>query len=172
EVPIDLLVPGDLVETRDSGPQPIRWIGRRTVAAEGKFAPIVIEPGTFGQNRRIVLSPQHRVLIRHHMAELLFGEDEVLVAAKDLVNGVSVHVAEGGEVTYFHMLFDRHQMVWSEGLLTESFLPGPQTLPGFDAEIREEIVSIFPELDPETGHGYGPSARIGLKSYEVVALLG
>ncbi|MEM8878953.1 MAG: choice-of-anchor L domain-containing protein, partial [Pseudomonadota bacterium] len=47
EVPIDLLVPGDLVETRDSGPQPIRWIGRRTVAAEGKFAPIVIEPGTF-----------------------------------------------------------------------------------------------------------------------------
>ena len=172
DVPIELLAKGDLIETRDDGPQPIRWIGRRTVSARGSFAPIVIEPGTFGRHERLVLSPQHRVMLTHHMAELLFGEDEVLVAAKDLVNGVSVHVRESEEVVYFHMLFDRHQMIWSEGLLTESFLPGPQTMPGFGKEIRDEIVAIFPELDPDTGHGYGPSARIGLKSYEARALFG
>ncbi|MBF9031237.1 2,3,4,5-tetrahydropyridine-2,6-carboxylate N-succinyltransferase [Rhodobacterales bacterium HKCCE3408] len=172
DVPVELLAPGDLIETRDDGQQPIRWIGRRRVAAEGAFAPIVIEPGTFGHHERLVLSPQHRVLIRHHMAELLFGEDEVLVAAKDLVNGVSVHVREGGEVTYFHLLFDRHQMVWSEGLLTESFLPGPQTLPGFERDLRAELCALFPGLDPETGQGYGPSARPGLRSYEARALLG
>ncbi len=172
EVPIELLAKGDLIETRDDGPQPIRWIGRRAVPSHGNFAPIVIEPGTFGHHSRLVLSPQPRVMVSHHMAELLFGEDEVLVAAKDLVNGVSVRIMEGGEVVYFHMLFDRHQMIWSEGLLTESFLPGPQTMPGFEQEIREEIVSIFPELDLETGQGYGPSARIGLRSYEARALLG
>jgi len=172
EVPVELLAKGDLIETRDSGAQPVRWIGRRAVEATGRFAPIVIEAGTFGHHRRLVLSPQHRVLLRHHMAELLFGEDEVLVAAKDLVNGVSVRVAEGGEVVYFHLLFDQHQMIWSEGMLTESFLPGPHTLSGFDKEICEEIMSLFPELDPESGDGYGASARLGLKGYEARALLG
>ncbi|MEM9318057.1 MAG: Hint domain-containing protein [Pseudomonadota bacterium] len=172
EVPVELLAPGDLVDTRDEGPQPIRWIGRKQVAAQGRFAPILIEPGTFGRHRRLVLSPQHRVLLHHHMAELLFGEDEVLVAAKDLVNEVSVRRLEGGTVTYFHLLFDCHQLIWSDGLLTESFLPGPYSMTGLEAEIREEIVSIFPELDPETGRGYGPSVRRGLKSYEVRALLG
>ncbi|MBF9035160.1 2,3,4,5-tetrahydropyridine-2,6-carboxylate N-succinyltransferase [Rhodobacterales bacterium HKCCE2091] len=170
EVPVELLAPGDLVETRDHGPQPIRWIGRRRVDAAGNFAPVVIEPGTFGHHDRLVLSPQHRVLIRHPMAELMFGEDEVLVAAKDLVNGVSVHVREGGEVAYFHLLFDRHQMIWSDGLLTESFLPGPQTLSAFEQDICEELFALFPDIDRVTGRGYGSSARIGLKSYEARAM--
>ena len=172
EVPIELLAKDDLIETRDGGLQPIRWIGRRAVSGRGDFAPIVFEPGTLGHHDRLVLSPQHRVLVTHHMAELLFAEEEILVAAKDLVNGSSIRSVERDEIVYFHMLFDSHQIIWSQGLLTESFLPGPNTLSGFDEEIRREIFSIFPELNPQTGRGYGPSARFGLKSYEARALLG
>ncbi len=172
DVAVEDLEVDDLIETRDSGPQPVRWIGRRKVAATGSFAPIVIERGTLGFHDTLVLSPQHRILIRHHMAELLFGEDEVLVAAKDLVNECSIHVREGGEVEYFHLLFDSHQMIWSEGLLTESFQPGPQTLSGFDDAVQEELFALFPELDPETGYGYSAAARPSLRSYEARALLG
>ncbi|MFC6636266.1 2,3,4,5-tetrahydropyridine-2,6-carboxylate N-succinyltransferase [Sulfitobacter sp. JBTF-M27] len=162
----ETLKPGDLVLTQDDGPQPLRWIGTRQVAATGDFALIHIRANTFGAHRDLLVSPLHRVLIRDNLAELLFGEAEVLVAARDLVNDRSVSRRAGGEVTYVHLLFDRHQVVFSEGLETESFLPGPQTTKSFEREVVEEICAIFPEIDPETGQGYSPSARRTLKRYE------
>jgi hypothetical protein len=171
EVPVETLLPGDLVLTQDEGAQPLRWIGRRRVAARGDFAPIRIAANTFGTHRDLLLSPLHRVLIRDSLAELLFGEREVLVAARDLVNDRSVRRIEGGEVEYVHILFDRHQVVFSEGLPTESFLPGPQTARSFEAAIVEEICALFPEIDPATGAGYSAAARRTLKRYEARLLL-
>ncbi len=170
DVPVESLRPGDMVMTHDDGPQPLRWIGRRTVAAEGCFAPIHIRAGTFGDHNTLLLSPQHRVLIRDSLAELLFGEAEVLVAAKDLINDLSVTVQTGGSVEYVHLLFDKHQVVYSEGLATESFLPGPQTTQSFERAMVDEICALFPELDPETGLGYSPSARRTLRGYEAQVL--
>lgn len=171
EVPVESLNPGDLVVTHDNGPQPLRWIGSRVVPAQANFAPICIAADTFGQHRELLVSPQHRVLIRDGLAELLFGETEVLVAAKDLVNDRSVRAIEGGEVEYVHILFDEHQVVFSEGLATESFLPGPQTKDSFEAEIVEEICALFPEIDPETGSGYSAAARRTLRAFEARVLL-
>ena len=173
EVPVESLRPGDLVETVDDGPQPVRWAGSRTVAATGDMAPIRISGGTFGAHETLEVSPQHRVLIRSGDAELMFGSEEVLVKAKDLVLREGVSRREGGEVTYWHLLFDRHQVIWSEGLPTESFLPGPQTVPvlaqkGIAAEIRK----IFPDLDLATGKGYGPPARPVLRGYESALVAG
>ena len=168
---VEELTPGDMILTQDDGPQPLRWIGTRAVAAVGNLAPIRIRAGTFGQHRDLLVSPQHRVLIRDSLADLLFGEAEVLVAAKDLVNDHSVRRIEGGEVTYVHLLFDRHQVIFSEGLPTESFLPGPQTSKAFEADILQEICTLFPELDPETGKGYSPSARRALRAFEARLLL-
>mgnify|MGYP000082478550 CR=1 FL=1 len=170
EVPVESLQPGDLVTTRDHGAQPLRWIGSRSVAAEGDFAPILIRANSFGSHRDLMVSPQHRILLRDAYAELLFGEGEVLVAAKDLLNGGSITRQVGGEVTYVHLLFDQHQVIYSEGLTTESFLPGPQTSALFEQPVLQEIYALFPELDPETGLGYGASARPGLKGFEAKLL--
>ena len=172
EIAVEHLAVGDLVMTRDHGLQHLRWIGMRTVRAEGRFAPVVIEAGTFGHHRRLVVSPQHRILLTHWMAELMFGEAEVLVAAKDLINDCSVRVQAGGEVTYVHLLFDRHEIVFSEGLPTESFFPGPMVLTDLDATTRAEVLDLFPEIDPVTHHGYGPSARASLKAHEARVLQG
>lgn len=163
---VETLKPGDLIETQDDGPQPLRWIGTRTVPATGDFAPIAIRPNTFGSHRKLLVSPLHRILVRDTLAELLFGETEVLIAAKDLLNDRSVTRREGGDVTYVHLLFDRHQVITSEGLQTESFLPGPQTTKSLEREVVDEICALFPELDPDTGHGYPPAARRTLKQYE------
>jgi hypothetical protein len=170
EVPVEALKPGDLVITKDEGPQPLRWLGRRVVPAVGDYAPIRIAPNTFGDHREVLVSPLHRILIKDALAELLFGDAEVLVAAKDLVNDRSVRRVEGGTVEYVHILFDRHQVVLSDGLETESFLPGPQIKDSFEAEVVQEICTLFPEIDPHTGEGYSPAARRTLKGYEARVL--
>ena len=168
---VETLKADDMIITRDDGAQPLRWIGRRAVPAIGKMAPICIRENALGEHGELMVSPLHRVLVKDALAELMFGEAEVLIAAKDLVNDRSIRPVEGGEVEYVHLLFDQHQVVYSEGLATESFLPGPQTTKSFEAEIIEEITTIFPELDLTTGEGYGPAARPMLKRYEAEALL-
>lgn len=167
---VETLAEGDLVMTRDDGLQPLRWMGRRKVPAEGKMAPIFIEANAMGTHNALKVSPLHRILVKDAVAELLFGEEEVLIAAKDLVNDKTIRPVTGGEVEYVHLMFDRHQVIYSEGLATESFLPGPQTTKSFEAEMVEEITTIFPELDVMTGDGYGPAARPLLKRHEAAAL--
>ena len=168
--PVETLRPGVLILTRDDGMQPLRWIGWRKVSGLGEFAPIHIAAGTFGEHHALSLSPLHRVLIRDALAELLFGDREVLVAARDLINGHSVRREEVAEVEYVHLLFDRHQVVLSEGLPTESFLPGPQMHDSFEADMVAEICALFPELDPDTVEGYSAAARPMLKPYEARVL--
>ena len=169
---VEDLRPGDLVWTMDHGLQPLRWIGQRTVAAVGAFAPVRVAANTYGTHDTLLVSPQHRILVRDPLADLVFGTPEVLVAAKHLVNGRSVQVVEGGEITYVHLLFDQHEIVLANGLATESFLPGPQTIEVFDAEVFGEISTLFPELDLETGEGYGTAARQILKQHETRLLFG
>jgi hypothetical protein len=60
---IETLRPGDHVMTRDQGPQPIRWIGRQTLRAEGAYAPIVIRRGTLNNSGDLTLGPNHRLYI-------------------------------------------------------------------------------------------------------------
>jgi hypothetical protein len=167
---VESLELGDLIMTKDDGLQPLRWKGQRTVAAEDDFAPIRICANTFGQHDDLMVSPEHRVLIRDNLAKLLFGEQEVLVSAKELVNDRSVTRCVGGEVTYVHLMFDRHQVVYSAGLATESFLLGPQTTKVFERKVIDEICTLFPEIDPETGLGYSPAARRVLKHFEAQLL--
>jgi hypothetical protein len=169
--PVEALVPGDMVLTHDNGAQPLRWSGRRTTLAQGRMAPIHIAAHTFGVHRSLLVSPQHRILIRDAVSELLFGEPEVLVAAKHLVNGRTVTVQEGGTVEYVHLLFDEHQVVYSEGLPSESFLPGPQASEMFEQDMLDEITALFPELDPRSGAGYSPAARRVLRAHEAMVLL-
>ncbi|KMW60634.1 iron-regulated protein frpC [Candidatus Rhodobacter oscarellae] len=170
ERPVEALQAGDLVMTQDNGPQVLRWVGGRNDYAQYDHAPIRIAAHTFGLHRTLLVSPQHRILIRDPLSELMFGDGEVLVAAKHLVNGRTVTRQFGGQVHYVHLLFDEHQVVFSEGLPSESFLPGPQTTGSFEADLQAEIAELFPALDPKTGAGYGPAARRTLKEYEAKVL--
>ncbi len=157
---------GDKVVTRDHGLQPIRWIQRRTVPAVDRFAPVRIRPGVVtGLERDLLVSPQHRMLFQGYRAELLFGETEVLVAAKHLIDGVHVTQDEGETVTYIHMMFDEHEVVYAEGAATESFHPGSIGLTAIHDDAREELFHLFPDLRSDV-NGYGDTARKCLKRHE------
>ncbi len=166
EVAIERLQVGDLVRTADHDYQPIRWIGSTKVAATGSVAPILIKAGALGNTRDLKVSPQHRMLLGGWQAEMLFGDDEVLVAAKHLVNDSTILREIGGEVEYFHMLFDTHEIVFAEGAPSESFHPGQVGWGALAEEAREEILALFPELASGDFAEYGTSARRTLKAHE------
>lgn len=168
--PVEDLRPGDLVLTLDQGAQPVRWAGSREIEARGNFAPICIEAGSYGATEDVRLSPQHRVLVRDVWADLLFGEAEVLIKAKDLVNHNTVRREESdAPVTYVHLLFDEHQILSSHGLQSESYLPGPMMRNTFPEESCLEIIALFPELADIDSSGW-KAARPILKTYEAQAL--
>jgi hypothetical protein len=170
-LPIEDLRAGMFVLTRDDGPQMIRWIGNRTIKSEGDQRPIRIKQGTFNAEQDLLVSPQHRIMLEGCWAELLFGEAEVLVKAKDLINDTTIlRDHDISEVTYHHMLFDRHQIITANGVATESYLPGAQTMAGFDHGTQTEILNLFPQLQNDLG-SYGQAARPILKGREVAPLL-
>ncbi|WP_306007140.1 Hint domain-containing protein [Aquicoccus porphyridii] len=153
EVPIEQLERGDMVLTMDQGFQSIRWIGHRHLSLSEllenpKLRPIRIRAGVLGLNqpeRDLLVSPQHRVLVRSVITERMFDEPEVLVPAKELLAAEGVDVIESSEpVDYWHFFFDWHQVVFSNGALTESLYPGKQAFKMVGEEAREEIFSIFP----------------------------
>lgn len=168
--PVETLQAGDLVMTRDRGLQPLRWTGSRRVAATGSLAPIVFRRGAIGNRRRLVVSPQHRMLIADWRAELLFGQPSVLVKAKDLVDGEKVLRAEGGQVSYHHILFDRHEIVYAEGVPSESFQPGALSLDALEAGCAAELLALFPDL-PANPEAAGAAARMSLRRHEAACLL-
>ena len=165
EVPVEDLREGDRVITLDHGAQTLRWVGSRRVAAIGDNAPVVIEAGTFDNPRDLVVSPLHRLLVTGWMAELHFGELEVLAAARHLVDGAAIRIRPGGEIEYFHLLFDEHEIVFADGAAAESFYPGEEGIARLDPSARAAILSRIPDRA-----AYGPTSRRCLKAHEAALL--
>ena len=165
EIPIDALAIGDRVITRDHGVQPIRWIGKTTVRAEGDLAPIAFAPGAFGNSEVLHVSPQHRMLLSGWRCDMVAGTKEALAPAKHLINDRDIRRAPGGTVTYIHLAFDQHEIITAGGVLSESFHPGQMALDALDVPVRAELLRLFPDVRIDTRH-YGPAARPQVKPYE------
>lgn len=165
---------GDVVVTRDSGEQEVVWTGMRkmTGALGLKHAPIRISADAFGNGlpaRDLLVSPQHRILITDWRAELLFWLPDVLVAAKHLINDSTIRVESGlVEFSYHHILFEKHETIFSEGLPTESFHPGDVAMNVVGEGAREELLELFPEL-ADAKVGRRPLSHRALKSFEARA---
>ncbi|WP_299044254.1 Hint domain-containing protein [uncultured Tateyamaria sp.] len=123
-VPVDRIVPGDLVPTRDGGPEPVLWVASSSVPGLGRAAPVTLAEGFLGAEAPVTVSPQHRILIRDPRCESHFGAPEVLIPAAHLVDGQTVQKRTQRVVTYFHLLFERHEVITAQGVDSESLLLG------------------------------------------------
>lgn len=175
---IEELSVGDQVMTRDAGAQKIRWIGRRLMKpallnTHPHLRPVCISKDALGPNapaRDLWVSPQHRCVVSGARAEMMFGEPEVFVPAKALTDLPGCYVSGREDVVYFHILFDSHQLVFSDGLPTESFFPGAEVARAGDRAAQDEILEIFPELSGRF-ENYGPTCLPSLTLREARALL-
>ena len=168
--PVESLQPGDLILTRDSGMRPLRWIGQVTVDGRDRFAPIRFMTGSFGNTRPLRVSPNHRMLVTGWRAEIHFGDREVLVPAKALVNGDTVHADPCDAVTYVHLLMDRHEVIYAEGAATETLHPGDYLTAGASSTAAE-ILALFPELGRGPQSAHWKTARSVAKTHEASLLM-
>lgn len=168
--PVEDLRPGDLVVTRDNGLQPLRWTGRRSVTGRGDFAPVRFAAGAVGNARDLRVSAQHRMLLQSSAAALYFDTPEVLLSAKHMINGESISRAPCDSVTYLHLLFDRHEIIFAESAATESFHPGAMGLSALSEASREDLFRCFPGLRSDPG-AYGQTSRPCLRRHESRLLL-
>jgi len=145
EQAVEHLSVGDMVQTRDDGPQEVLWIGQRRMSGA-----------------RLYAMPE---------AQALFNQPEVLVAASDLINDHSVFVDHAiKEVTYVHLLLSRHQVLWANGVATESYHPANTTLKTVEQGQRAKLLELLPDLKRDL-HSYGPYARRNLDRSEAAILL-
>ena len=176
--PIQSLGQGDRVLTRDNGAQQVLWSGHRRMTGARLHAmphlrPIRFRRDAMGLDRPdldLLVSPQHRMLVKGAAAQALFNTPEVLVAAEDLVNDHSITVDHSmREVTYIHVLLGQHNVIWANGLETESFHPANAALDSIEAGQRDGLLQMLPNLagNPQS---YGDYARRNLSVSEAAIL--
>lgn len=176
---VETLRSGDRVFTRDNGIREIRWVGRRDLGAADlakmpNLQPILIRKGALGPempDRDMLVSPNHRMLLANELAEVMFGEREVLVAAKHLTGLDGVDTAVADQVSYIHLMFDHHEVILADAAWSESFQPGDYSLRGVSQESRDEILTLFPELGTQQGIDSYQAARLSLKAHEAKLLV-
>ncbi|MGY3438912.1 MULTISPECIES: Hint domain-containing protein [unclassified Marinovum] len=176
--PVEDLREGDRVLTRDNGPQEVLWAGARRMSGARLYAmpelrPVRIFAGAFGTDlpeTSFLVSPQHRLLLRGREIEALFNTPEVLVAARDLIGTACAQTdLSVRDVTYVHLLLPRHEILWANGLETESFHPASAQLSTLDAEDRARLIAGLPTIEHDA-HSYGAYARRNLTSSESALL--
>ncbi len=173
DVLVEDLRVGDLVTTMDNGPQKIRWINTRSYDAEqmqkgSHLHPVLIKRGTFGAERDLLVSQQHGVLVGQ--------SGDSFARAKHLADAAKgVRIAKGKKtVTYVHLMFDDHQVIFAENVPSESFYPGPMALTQMSKPHRAAFSKVLPALGTgrvsreEVAKVYGPTARVFLKKKQVL----
>lgn len=176
--PVESLVAGDMVVTKDAGAQPILWAGSRNVSGARLYAmpdlrPVRIREGALGTNRPegdLIVSPDHRMLVSGQTARDLWGESEVLVAARDLIDGTRIaRDLAAKSVTYHHLMLEQHHVLVANGIETESFHPDAAKLDSIEEDQRLRLYDVMPELASDTSR-YGPTSRRALTKPEAALL--
>jgi hypothetical protein len=176
--PVERIAAGCKVQTKDNGCQEVLWTGRRRITGARLYvmpdlAPVRLQRGALGADvpdPGLLVSPDHRVMVRGAPARSLFNTDEVLVAARDLVNDRSIIVDRAQrEVTYHHMLLPGHEIVFANGVETESFHPASAGLETLGDDDRSRLLSQVPELARDVT-AYGPYARRVVSASEAAIL--
>ena len=176
---VETLRPGDHVQTKDNGCQEILWIGSRRMTgarlhAMPELRPVRIMAQALQDgvpDDHLVVSPHHKMLYEGPNAQALFNAPEVLIAARDMINDHSIFFDHSvRDVTYIHLLFADHQIVWANNVPTESFHPANTTLQTIATEQRQDLLGLFPDLEADL-HSYGPHARRNLAKPEAAILL-
>ena len=120
EVAVGDLSDADQVFTLDNGLRPLAHKIEVTIENPDQTAPICIAKGALKNRRELLVSPNHNVLIRDWQAELLFGDNEVLIPAKNLINDGSIAQMSVDVVEYVGLVFMEHQIVLAEGIPCET----------------------------------------------------
>ncbi len=152
-IAVEDLAPGDAVLTRDTGAQPLAWVGSVTLrlragetaqpagalrVVAGGFGPLLPEPDLVLHESAHILMPQAAEEGRRGSA---------LIPLADLADDHSVfRLRPPGPIEFFNLAFETHQIVCANGLAVESFHPA-RVLGTAPSSARETLARLFPYLE-------------------------
>lgn len=177
-MPVQEITPDIKLQTKDNGCQEVLWKGQRRVTGARLYAMPQLAPIRLSQSaldvdipdQSLLVSPDHRVMVRGPRARMLFNTEEVLVAAKDLVNDAEIYVDRAmREVSYIHLLLPQHEIVFANGVETESFHPASAALATMGEADQSRLFACMPEIEGDV-RSYGGYARRMLAHSEAAIL--
>ncbi|MGL5011163.1 MAG: Hint domain-containing protein [Paracoccaceae bacterium] len=153
EYPIEDIQAGQRVLTRDHGFQTVVWTGQRDLgtddgADELDVGAVVIEAGALGPNmptQRMVMSQHQCLLVEGPRTKLLFGEREVFVPAGHLVGYPGISLATTAPAAFIYIMCEAHEVIWLDGIWTESFRSGRVDDTMEDARQDDDFASVSEE---------------------------
>ena len=157
-VKVEKLRKGDLVRTEGGQYQTLRLVLNVTFNLSGtekddRLLPVRITAGALGNGlprRDLLVSRQHRMLVNGPIVLRKLGLPAVLIAAHRLTQLAGIYIDNSiRAVTYYHLVFDKHEVVFAEGAATESLYTGHQALRLIPEQALREILSFIPGVaDP------------------------
>lgn len=175
---VETLKSGDFVSTNSGDAVPILWIGHSAATLEEMRRdptrrPVRIAANSFAPgipHADLSVSAQHRVVLEGVWSEHYFGEPRVMVRAKHLVGTAAEWVMPDNDVAYFHILLDRHDVLITNGLMTESFQLSLRSFDGMSVQMRGSLSDAVP---PKRLQAFfiRPDAMHTLKAYESTVLI-
>ncbi|OAN70781.1 hypothetical protein A8B78_04840 [Jannaschia sp. EhC01] len=167
---VETLRPGDLVNTLDHGPQPIRWMrsGDHPLGAvEDDAMPVLVAAGALGPGlpaQDLIVSPHHRIVVGGGGQLDGWFRSEAFAPAKSLTGLPGIrHMRGKSRITWIHFACARHEVVTANGCLSESLLLGPMVLDGLTKPERQELLAIFGPAETSDAALNGAVARECLK---------
>jgi hypothetical protein len=109
---------GDRIVTRDHGAQPVRDVDYIPISSDASA--VAIPAGALGDNDPTIVAPSQRILIRNAMADLYFGENEVLATAENLVGLAGITTTNAPHLGFVRLEFDAPEIIYADGLEIES----------------------------------------------------
>ncbi|MCH2076801.1 MAG: Hint domain-containing protein [Rhodobacteraceae bacterium] len=162
--PIERLVPGeDELEFHDGTTGPLLHLWQATFSAEDLSADEALRPVTIPAlslggtvpSRPLVAARSARLHAQGRLVNRVTETPEVLLPVSSLLSGEAEVTQPMGELTYYHLVTDKHQVLRVEGLMCETLYLGE----GADAELRSAVEAqtgplshkaILPRIDLET----------------------
>ncbi len=154
--PIEALEPGDHVRCQSGSYAeirmiPNRYISSREMSRNPKLRPVKITAGALGCGLPVCdtwVSRQHRIYVSSAICQRMFESNAVLIAAIKLTDLPGIDVDESvSDVTYWHLVLSQHEVIFANSAPSESFLPRENALEALSPEAREEISTVFPNLE-------------------------
>lgn len=152
--PVEEIDAGDMVRVLDGSYRPLRMHivspqNLRKLQSNARLHPVRIARGALGNglpHRDLRVSRQHRMLVNGPICARMFGTDAVLVPAHKLTILPGCQIERPtASLSYHHLIFDQHEVIYAEGAASESFFPGPEAIRHVPAEALAEMLEIFPD---------------------------
>lgn len=161
---------GDMVYTKDEGFQKVLWVGSRELSPNDGFPMVRFAENSIGNKQSIKVLASHLFMMSHAAAREIFGVEELLIEARHLVNGHEIHFDTPDKDKYFQILFDRHQIVFANGIPSASLYLNSRLLSRCDDVCSGEWLDALPILNDTLMNSFGSTARLVLREHDVHTL--